>query len=179
MSESETAVEVAAAPAPEAQPAASAVDPTVTLRQQLSAADAARVKAQKDAETARAEAASYAARLAEIEGANKSELEKALDKAKAADERATKAEAEAREVILKTKYPNATADLEGEPFPSDEALARLEAKLVKANAPAPEAPEPRIDANNPRKQTAPATPADPRKALEEAWIAEAARIRGF
>lgn len=177
MADSETeTTEVAAETAPVAQPA-STPEPTVTLKQ-MQAADAARVRAQQEAKQAKDDLEATRRELAARDEKDLSDLERAQ---KERDRYKTEAENERTERVraqMALKYPHAVADLEGEPLPSETALEKLEARATATVPPAPE-PEPRIDTNNPRKQTAPATPADPRKALEEAWIAEAARIRGF
>ena len=154
MADSETAPEVAEAAAPvEAQPATSTPEPTVTLKQ-MQAADAARVKAQQERDQVKADLEAARRALAERDEKDMSDLEVAQKqrdryKAEVETERAERVRAQ-----MALKYPNAVADLDGEPLPSEAALERMEAR-AKAASPAPEViPEPRMDANNPRKTTA-------------------------
>jgi hypothetical protein len=186
MSDSEAGtVEVAEVPAPkEAQNAPSAPDAVATLQKQLSAADAARVQSQNETARIKAERDAFATQLAEIENSNKSELEKAIDKAKAAEARADKAETEKERIRLESKYPHAVAEFGDEPLFSEARLAALEKKLAPAVT--PETPEAPALVHNPAKVRTPVTPErtseDARKDLLDAFGLEApavaAQMRG-
>jgi hypothetical protein len=170
MSESELAIqESAEVTAPEAQSTSPSEDAT-TLKNKLSAADRERVRVQQERDRVMAERDAYAAKIAEYEGQNKSELEKAFDKIKAAEERAAQAEAAAHRIAMSAKYPHATADFDGSALPNEEVLSRLEARLV-ASQPAPaQATDTPVAPINPRKATpvAPTTD-DMRQQIIDGW----------
>jgi hypothetical protein len=152
MADSEVAItEAAEEAAPQAQPAPSAVDNSATLKAQLSAADAARVKAQNDSAQVAKDRDAALARLAEYEQANMSEMEK-LQKER--DAWKSKAEAEATEkeqLRLSHLYPNATEAFAGDRLPSEATLAALEKRLaIQTQAAVDEAVPPAIP--NPQKE---------------------------
>lgn len=90
-------------------------------------------------------------RLAEIQQANMTELERTQFERDEARKETEAARAEVQRLTLAQRFPLALAELgDGEPVPSEAALARIEAKLA---APAGDETElqPRIDPNNPRR----------------------------
>lgn len=137
---------------PEAPAAPNAEDKIAALEQKVKSyegRDRAFAKTQAELAQEKADKEAALARLAEIEQTNMSELEKAQKERDKATAAAEKAEARALAAELKAEFPLAVAELDGEPLPSRETLARLEAKLaVKPTEPEP---EPVIDVNRPAK----------------------------
>jgi len=125
-----------------------------------------------------ADLAAARAQNAEYEQQSMSELEKAQKARDKAIADAAEARAEAQRVILTTKYPLATAEYGDAALPSEDVLAKFEAKLAKP-APEPE-PEriPMIDPNRAPRSATPSTPVEKKQELEALWVDESARIRG-
>ena len=137
--------------------------------------DRAFQQSQAELATARADKEAALSRLAEIDQANMSELEKAQKARDKAIGEANEAKAEAQHVIMTTKYPLAAAEYDGELLPSEAVLTKLEAKLRKEPA-AAEEPESRMDPTKaPKNNTPPVV--DPRDALTAAAAVELDRIR--
>jgi hypothetical protein len=154
-SEVET-MEVAATPAPAAQVASPAVDPTTLPA--FKANDQARVKAQNEAKQLAADLEAARRELAARDEKDMSDLEKTQkerDRYKADAEKAEKLRARTE---LTYKFPHASETFGDEDLPSEAILATLEKKLtITPAASAPEAPAP----PNPQR-TEPTAPARPK-----------------
>jgi hypothetical protein len=141
-----------------AEAPATSPDVEATYKKRIQGYTQAINEAKKEAEAARKEAADLARWKAEREQAEMSELDKALARVNALEAEANAAKAEANAARLAAKYPRA-AELLGDDLAKFDAtrVAEIDGRLAKEAAEASDEPEPRIDANSPRR-TPPAAP---------------------
>lgn len=140
-----------------------------TWKARLRGKDQALTAAQQRAQAAEAEREALARRLQEYEDANKSELQKALDRVAALEAEASAAKKAAAAATLARKYPLAAELLGDDLAVFDETrVAEINGRLAKEQE---AESEPRVDANSPRR-TPPARPAaDDLSAARQALVA--------
>lgn len=159
--------------APESAPAEAATPSAdeATWKRRIAGKDQALTAAQRERDAIKAERDQLAAWKAQTEQANMTELQKLqAERDRLADEAAT-ARAEAAAIRLGTKYPLAAELLGDDLARFDEVrVAEINGRLAKEQA-AESEPEPRIDANSPRRTPPARPPVDDRESAVAALIA--------
>jgi hypothetical protein len=133
-------------------PATPSVDELATLKKRLAGKDQAYTKLKAEADAIKAEREALSKWKAEREEADLTEVEKLQRRLAEAEQAAADAAARAERVRLTATYPLAVDLFGDDPLPSEERLSALQQRLANAATTGEEeAPEPRIDANNPRR----------------------------